>query len=95
MNDPSQLVPAPRRAAFARLSEEVFDVVVIGGGATGTGSALGCRHARPARRAGRGARLRLGHLVALAQAGPRRACAISSSAISGSCARPCGSAGCC
>jgi glycerol-3-phosphate dehydrogenase len=40
VNDSSQLAPQQRRAAFARLSDEVFDVVVIGGGATGTGSAL-------------------------------------------------------
>ena len=40
MNDASQLAPEQRRAALARLSDEVFDVVVIGGGATGTGCAL-------------------------------------------------------
>ncbi len=40
MNDASQLAPDQRRAALARLSDEVFDVVVIGGGATGTGCAL-------------------------------------------------------
>src|SRR3954467_7230852 len=35
-----QLGPEQRRAALARLGEEIFDVVVIGGGATGTGCAL-------------------------------------------------------
>ncbi len=40
MNDASQLAPEQRRAALARLSDEVFDVVVVGGGATGTGCAL-------------------------------------------------------
>lgn len=40
VDDSSQLGPAQRRAALARLREEVFDVVVIGGGATGTGCAL-------------------------------------------------------
>jgi glycerol-3-phosphate dehydrogenase len=40
VNDASQLAPDQRRAALARLSDEVFDVVVIGGGATGTGCAL-------------------------------------------------------
>ena len=40
MNDQSQLGPDARRAALARLSEEIFDVVVIGGGVVGTGSAL-------------------------------------------------------
>src|SRR3954463_11804334 len=35
-----QLGPRERRAALARLGEEVFDVVVIGGGATGAGCAL-------------------------------------------------------
>src|SRR3954468_2243477 len=40
MHDASQLGPHQRRAALERLSEEVFDVVVIGGGATGAGCAL-------------------------------------------------------
>ncbi len=40
MNDASQLGPPQRREALARLRDEVFDVVVIGGGATGTGCAL-------------------------------------------------------
>src|SRR5215210_1435017 len=40
MQDASQLGPDQRRAALARLAGEVFDVVVIGGGATGTGCAL-------------------------------------------------------
>ena len=40
MPDLSQLGPPQRRAALERLSEEVFDVVVIGGGATGAGCAL-------------------------------------------------------
>ena len=40
MNDASQLAPDQRRAALARLSDDVFDVVVIGAGATGAGCAL-------------------------------------------------------
>ena len=40
MNDRSRLGPEQRRAALSRLENEVFDVVVIGGGATGTGAAL-------------------------------------------------------
>jgi glycerol-3-phosphate dehydrogenase len=40
VNDASQLAPDQRRTALKRLSDEVFDVVVIGGGATGTGCAL-------------------------------------------------------
>jgi glycerol-3-phosphate dehydrogenase len=36
----AQLGPDQRRAALARMSSEVFDVVVVGGGVTGTGSAL-------------------------------------------------------
>jgi glycerol-3-phosphate dehydrogenase len=40
MRDASQLGPDQRSAALARLSDEVFDVVVIGGGATGAGCAL-------------------------------------------------------
>ena len=58
MNDSSQLGPQQRRAALARLRDEVFDVVVIGGGATGAGLRAGRGHARADRRAGRGARLR-------------------------------------
>jgi glycerol-3-phosphate dehydrogenase len=38
--DPSRLGPEPRRAALERMAAEVFDVVVIGAGATGAGSAL-------------------------------------------------------
>jgi glycerol-3-phosphate dehydrogenase len=40
VNDQSQLGPDERRAALARLRDEIFDVVVIGGGVVGTGSAL-------------------------------------------------------
>src|SRR4051794_29439372 len=40
MHDASRLGPEQRREALSRLAEEVFDVVVIGGGATGAGSAL-------------------------------------------------------
>src|ERR671924_343946 len=40
MPDASQLGPDQRRAALALLAGEVFDVVVIGGGATGAGCAL-------------------------------------------------------
>jgi glycerol-3-phosphate dehydrogenase len=36
----ARLHPEQREAALARMREEVFDVVVIGGGATGTGCAL-------------------------------------------------------
>ncbi|HET8980085.1 MAG TPA: glycerol-3-phosphate dehydrogenase/oxidase [Solirubrobacteraceae bacterium] len=38
--DSSRLGPAQRGATLRRLREETFDVVVIGGGATGTGCAL-------------------------------------------------------
>ncbi|MDA0162554.1 glycerol-3-phosphate dehydrogenase/oxidase [Solirubrobacter ginsenosidimutans] len=40
MHDASHLGPEQRRASLARLGEDVFDVVVIGGGAVGSGSAL-------------------------------------------------------
>jgi glycerol-3-phosphate dehydrogenase len=40
VNDSSQLGPTQRRETLARLGDEVFDVVVIGGGATGAGCAL-------------------------------------------------------
>ncbi len=36
----ARLYPEQREAALARMREETFDVVVIGGGATGTGCAL-------------------------------------------------------
>ena len=38
--NPARLDPEQRDAALARMREETFDVVVIGGGATGTGCAL-------------------------------------------------------
>ncbi|UJA19317.1 glycerol-3-phosphate dehydrogenase/oxidase [Thermoleophilia bacterium SCSIO 60948] len=38
--DPGRLGPAERAAAIARMQEGVYDVVVIGGGATGAGCAL-------------------------------------------------------
>jgi glycerol-3-phosphate dehydrogenase len=38
--DPSRLSPERRRAALERMAADVFDVVVIGAGATGAGSAL-------------------------------------------------------
>src|SRR6059058_6455913 len=40
VNDPSRLGPEERRAALARMRDEVFDVVVVGGGVVGTGTAL-------------------------------------------------------
>jgi glycerol-3-phosphate dehydrogenase len=40
VNDASRLGPAQRRAALARMAQERFDVVVIGGGVVGAGSAL-------------------------------------------------------
>jgi glycerol-3-phosphate dehydrogenase len=40
VNDASRLGPAQRRAALARMAEERFDVVVIGGGVVGAGCAL-------------------------------------------------------
>jgi len=38
--DPARLGPAERAAAVRRLAEEIFDVVVVGGGSTGSGCAL-------------------------------------------------------
>jgi len=38
--DPSRLGPEERGAALARMAEEIFDVVVVGGGVTGCGCAL-------------------------------------------------------
>jgi glycerol-3-phosphate dehydrogenase len=40
MSDPSRLSSEDRAAALQRMASEVFDVVVIGAGATGSGSAL-------------------------------------------------------
>ena len=38
--DPARLGPAERAAAIGRMKSEIFDVVVVGGGCTGTGCAL-------------------------------------------------------
>ena len=40
MHEASHLGPEQRQASLARLGKDVFDVVVIGGGAVGSGSAL-------------------------------------------------------
>src|SRR5919108_3801229 len=40
VNDRSRLGPEQRRDALTRMADEMFDVVVIGAGATGAGSAL-------------------------------------------------------
>jgi glycerol-3-phosphate dehydrogenase len=40
VTDPSRLGPAERQAAINRLAQETFDVVVVGGGVVGSGSAL-------------------------------------------------------
>jgi glycerol-3-phosphate dehydrogenase len=40
MSDPSRLSPSHRAAALERLADEHFDLVVIGGGVTGCGTAL-------------------------------------------------------
>jgi glycerol-3-phosphate dehydrogenase len=40
MNDAARLGPAERRRALARMADERFDVVVVGGGVTGSGCAL-------------------------------------------------------
>ena len=37
---PAQLSPAHRAASLARMAAETFDIVVVGGGVTGTGAAL-------------------------------------------------------
>src|SRR6059058_1720432 len=38
--EPGRLGPGERAAALARMTDSVFDVVVVGGGSTGTGCAL-------------------------------------------------------
>lgn len=40
MSEKSRLGPEQRRAALRRLAEETFDVIVVGGGVTGAGTAL-------------------------------------------------------
>ena len=62
MNDHSRLGPDQRRAALARLADEIFDVVVIGGGATGTGCALDAATRGLSVALRRGARLRRRHV---------------------------------
>ena len=67
MRDASQLGPEQRRASLTRLGDDVFDVVVIGGGAVGTGCALDAVDPRTQRGAGRSARLRGGYVLAVEQ----------------------------
>ena len=40
MNDLAQLGPKAREASLNRMESEVFDIVIVGGGVTGTGAAL-------------------------------------------------------
>ncbi len=58
-----RLGPEQRRAAIERFAAEEFDVVVIGGGATGTGAALDAATRGLSVALRRGARLRRGHLA--------------------------------
>ena len=67
----SRLGPAERETALARMGDEEFDVVVVGGGIVGAGVALDAATRGLTVGAGRGARLRLGYVVALVQAHPR------------------------
>ena len=71
--NPARLDPEQRNAALARMREETFDVVVIGGGVNGNGARARRRQPRPVGRAARAARLRRRHLEPLEQADPRRA----------------------
>ena len=71
----SAVVTAPpfdRAAALARLGDEAFDVLVVGGGITGAGVALDAS-SRAAHRARRARRLRVGHVVEVVEARARRA----------------------
>ena len=67
------LPPFDRPTALARLADEHFDVLVVGGGITGAGVALDAATRGPAHRARRARRLRVGHVVEVVEAGPRRA----------------------
>ena len=61
-----------RMARAARDRREPWDIVVIGGGATGVGRRGRCGHPRLRRAAARAARLRQGHVEPQHQARPRR-----------------------
>ena len=65
--------PFDRPTALARLGDEHFDVLVVGGGITGAGVALDAATRGSAHRARRTARLRFGHVVEVVQARARRA----------------------
>ena len=68
----AQLGPADREASFDRLGNEIFDVVVIGGGVVGAGAALDAVTSglSVALVEAQGHRLR--HLVPVLEAVPRR-----------------------
>ena len=68
----TRLGPAERAAALDALAGTELQVLVVGGGVVGAGCRPGCGHQGPDDRPGRGQGLRLGHVVAVEQADPRR-----------------------
>ena len=80
-------VPSTAPPCCAASPTSTFDVLVVGGGITGAGVALDAAIARPAHRARRARRLRLGHVVEVARSWSTAACATSSRARSASSTR--------
>ena len=66
------LGPEYRASALRRLGEEQFDILVIGAGVVGAGAALDAASRGLKVGAGRGARLRLGDVEPVVEAGARR-----------------------
>ena len=66
------LSPRARQQALADMAGDELDVLVIGGGVVGAGRRARRRHPRAEGRAGRGARLGVGHVQPVQQADPRR-----------------------
>ncbi len=71
--DTARLNPAGRAAALDALSQDEVQVLVVGGGVVGAGIALDAVTRGLFDRPAGGPGLRLGHLVAVQQADPRRA----------------------
>ena len=91
----SSLGPASRAAAMRAMSSDVLDLLVVGAGATGTGTALDAASRGLSRRPDRQGRHRRAAPRASRASSSTAACATCSRATSLSCASRCASASCC